>query len=219
MNDYETSLQRVTIRLPGALLILWNAIASLSTPDASLMRCAMFKLYEKLSHVSHRNHAVLCGLSLVGPVFKRFYLGEGGADSTDEKQLLQKLLKRLLEMGAETVEVRKMFENALTTTTVEPVNDGKLDMELLDLLKVGMKSRWMDHFSLEGCSSLALREEGMKGLPFAGFTFMVRFASRLASLSCSNFPRYGCGYRIYQKRALGRCLARKRSLARLFNWY
>ncbi|KAF8344869.1 hypothetical protein F5887DRAFT_1061981 [Amanita rubescens] len=175
MNDYETSLQRVTIRLPGALLILWNAIASLSTPDASLMRCAMFKLYEKLSHVSHRNHAVLCGLSLVGPVFKRFYLGEGGADSTEEKQLLQKLLKRLLEMGAETVEVRKMFESALTTTTttVEPVNDGKLDMELLDLLKVGMKSRWMDHFSLEGCSSLAFREEGMRGLPSAGFTFMI----------------------------------------------
>ena len=87
-------------------------------------------------------------------------------------------------MGAETAEVRKMFESALTTTTaIEP---GKLDMELLDLLKVGMKSRWMDHFSLEGCSSLAFREEGMRGLPSAGFTFMVRHRPLALPPLCPN---------------------------------
>lgn len=143
------------------------------------MRCAMFKMYEMLSHASHRNHAVLCGLFLVGPVLKRFYEAtRAGAESgekgkREEKILLQKLLKRLLEMGAETGEVRKMFGRALT---LEEEGGSEVDMEMLDLLKVGMKSRWMEHFSLEGCSLLAFREEAMKGLPTAGFTFMVRLS-------------------------------------------
>jgi hypothetical protein len=147
----------------------------------------MFKMYEMLSHASHRNHAVLCGLFLVGPVLKRFYEGtRARAESDDEKEkkererekfLLQKLLKRLLEMGAETGEVRIMFDRALLLEEGHGGSEaGKLDMEILDLLKVGMKSRWMEHFSLEGRSLLAFREEAMKGLPTAGFTFMVRLS-------------------------------------------
>lgn len=168
------------------------------------MRCAMFKMYEMLSYASHRNHAVLCGLFLVCPVFKRFYEGDG-AGAEKEKHLLQKLLKRLLEMGAETAEVRKMFERALLLE--EGGVEENLDMEILDLLKAGMKSRWMEHFSLEGGSLLAFREEAMKGLPTAGFTFMVRLSFLiLRYLDVFYLERYGCGLRIYQKWALLRFL-------------
>ena len=176
------------------------------------MRCAMFKMYEMLSHASHRNHAVLCGLFLVGPVLKRFYEAtRARAESDDEKEkkerereklLLQKLLKRLLEMGAETGEVRMMFDRALLLDG-SGADVGRLDMEMLDLLKVGMKSRWMEHFSLEGRSLLAFREEAMKGLPAAGFTFMVRlsFVSFLVGddLDAFDLARCGCGLQIYRK--------------------
>ncbi|KAK2463985.1 hypothetical protein APHAL10511_004036 [Amanita phalloides] len=173
INNYEALLQRVTICLPGAFLILWHAVASLATEDAPHMRCAMFRVFEILSHASHRNHAVLCGLCITASVFRRFYEGRDGDGNEwkeNEKHLLQKLLRRLLEMGAETAHVRKMFERTLT---LEAGGNGKLDMEVLDLLRVGMKSRWMEHFSLEGGSSLAFREEGMRGLPATGFTFMM----------------------------------------------
>ncbi|KAF8621252.1 hypothetical protein AX15_007913 [Amanita polypyramis BW_CC] len=179
IHDYDSCLQDVTIYLPGVFLILWNAIASLSTDDAFYMRCAMFKVMEMLSHVSHRNHAVLCGLGLLGPVFRRFCEGVDGSSEKSrrkekgerERHLLQRLLRRLLEMGAETGEVRRVFERTLSLDGGR--DEGGLDMELLDLLKAGMRSRWMDHFSLEGGSSLMFREETMRGLPSAGFTFMM----------------------------------------------
>ncbi|KAM6494725.1 hypothetical protein JOM56_009348 [Amanita muscaria] len=171
INCYEEQFLRAVICVPGALMMLWNAITSLSTEDASYMRCSMFRTLEILSHVSHRNHALLCSLGLVGPVFRRF--SEDASTGKEEKQLLQKLLRRLLEMGADTVEVRNLFHKTLDLEGADGMTGGKLDVEVLDLLKVGMKSRWTEHLSLEGSSSLVFTEEGMKGLPSSGFTFMV----------------------------------------------
>ncbi|KAF8635320.1 hypothetical protein AX17_003946 [Amanita inopinata Kibby_2008] len=189
-DRYVTTLKYATIHCPGALLVLWNAVASLATDDAACMRCAMFKVLEMVSHVRHRNHAMLCTLGLVGPVVRRFFRSEPSGqvgkereerEGEEERHLLQKLLRRLLEMGAETGEVRRMFERSLRRVGGSGGDGGedgdgewRLDMEVLDLLKVGMKSRWVDHFSVHGRhSSLVLREEGLRGLPSSGFTFMM----------------------------------------------
>ncbi|KAK7442741.1 Beige protein-like 1 [Stygiomarasmius scandens] len=36
-----------------------------------------------------------------------------------------------------------------------------------------MKSRWLDHLSLESPATLSLTQDGVKGLPVTGFTFMI----------------------------------------------
>jgi hypothetical protein len=86
--------------------------------------------------------------------------------SEKERQVLQKLLKRLLEMGATTSEARTIFQKAIK-------EDEMLDTEVVELIRAGMKSRWLEHFSIESPASLVVSEEGIKGLPITGLTFMV----------------------------------------------
>ena len=71
-------------------------------------------------------------------------------------------------MGATTVEARTILQRAIKA-------DGTLDMEIMELIRGAMKSRWLDHLSLESPATLSLTQDGMKGLPVTGFTFMVRY--------------------------------------------
>ncbi|GLB39117.1 hypothetical protein LshimejAT787_0602790 [Lyophyllum shimeji] len=135
-----------TIKRPGAILILCNAIPHLTTGD-STMRYAIFQLVEPLSHVSHRNQAILSTLGV------------------KERYVLQKLLRRLLDMGATTSEARLIFQRTIK-------EDNTLDMEVLDFIRFGIKSRWLEHFSMESPAALILREESLRGVPGTGFTFM-----------------------------------------------
>lgn len=159
-----------TIRHPGAMLILWNAIPQLTSDDTS-MRYAVFKLFELLSNVSHRNQAILSGLGIMQSLFDR--LCDARSDpgvSEKERHILQKLLRRLLEMGATTSEARVIFQKAIKL-------DETLDPDVLDVIRFGMKSRWPEHFSMESPAALLLCEDNMKGLPTAGFTFTVRYCN------------------------------------------
>jgi hypothetical protein len=156
-----------TIRHPGAMLILWTSIPQLTAGNAS-MRYIVFKLFELLSHVSHRNQAILSSLGIVKLTFDRLCEARSDAAvSEKERHTLQKLLRRLLEMGATTSEARVIFQRAIRP-------DETLDTEILDVIRFGMKSRWPEHFSMESPAALLLTEDNMKGLPVAGFTFMVR---------------------------------------------
>ncbi|KAF8233255.1 beach-domain-containing protein [Tricholoma matsutake] len=158
--------QSGTVRHPGAMLILWNAMPQLTAGNAS-MRYALFKLFEHLSHVSHRNQAVLSSLGIVKSLFGHLYDARNNTAVSDkERHTLQKLLRRLLEMGATTSEARVIFQKAIRS-------DETLDTEVLDVIRFGMKSRWLEHFSMEPPSALLLSEHDMKGLPVAGFTFMA----------------------------------------------
>jgi hypothetical protein len=164
ITEYEPRLG--TIRRPGAMLILWNMIPGL-TADNSSMRYAIFKLVELLSHVSHRNQAILSSLGLVRSLFDRFYDSRNDTTVSErERHMLQKLLRRLLDMGATTSEARLIFQKAIK-------EDDTLDTEVLDVIRFGMKSRWLEHISLESPAALVLHEDGMKGMPVTGFTFMV----------------------------------------------
>ncbi|GLB40924.1 putative WD40 repeats [Lyophyllum shimeji] len=155
-----------TIRRPGAILILWNAIPHLTLGDSS-MRYSIFKLVELLSHVSHRNQAILSTLGLVKSLFERFYATRNDPTVPEkERYVLQKLLRRLLDMGATTSEARLIFQRTIK-------EDNTLDMEILDVIRFGIKSRWLEHFSMESPAALILREESLRGVPGTGFTFMI----------------------------------------------
>ena len=60
----------------------------------------MFKLFEELFYVNHRNKGLLSGWGLVKSVFTRFIQTRGDESvSEKERHVLQKVLRRLLDMA------------------------------------------------------------------------------------------------------------------------
>ena len=115
-----------TIHHPEVILILWD----LAFRDTTSMRYGMFKLFEELLYVSHRNQGDLSGLGLVKSAFTRFIMKRGDESvSEKERRVLQKVSRRLLDMGATTSEARRIFQQAVKGW-------------------FGMKSRWLQHFSM-----------------------------------------------------------------------
>lgn len=127
---------------------------------------------------------------------------------SQHRKVMQRLLRRLLEMGARTEEMRGIFQGAVvlkkdashppigkriedkgkgaegidpkeSEKTAGKVDEVKmeyaLDSEVLEVLRTGMKTRWPEHFSMEGRAAVKFVEEGVRGLPSNGFTFMVHF--------------------------------------------
>ncbi|KAF8184760.1 hypothetical protein BJ912DRAFT_973913 [Pholiota molesta] len=92
-----------------------------------------------------------------------------------EKYVLQKLLRKLLEMGASTAEARGLFQ-----ATLKGVDHDKLDPDILDVIRYGMKSRWVEHFSMEGEAAISLQginvDSRWKTLPKDGMTFLMWFS-------------------------------------------
>ncbi|RXW16665.1 hypothetical protein EST38_g9189, partial [Candolleomyces aberdarensis] len=163
---------------PEPLGILWNAAIDLpytsprldSASSSSPIRYGLYKLFEGLFHVNHRNQGVLASLNLVRTLFPRFCDSRNNPNVLErERHALQKLLRRLLEMGSTTEEARKILQRAV----VKNGEEESLDPEMLDLVRFGMKSRWSEHFSLESPAALVAHDESSKGLPISGFTFMT----------------------------------------------
>jgi hypothetical protein len=188
--DVDTSMQEVAARLgvvrrPGALRLFWQLTPHLIGSDR-IMRYGVLRLLELISNTTHRNHVVLSSFDMAKPVLERFCAARNDSSVSEmERNVLQKLLRRLLDMGATPPVARLLFQ-----TVVKP--DETLDAEILEVIRHGMKSRWLEHFSMESPASLTLTEEGVKGLvrapffsqvvsclifflqPVMGFTFMVR---------------------------------------------
>jgi hypothetical protein len=173
-----------TIVRPEPLGILWNAAIDLPyTPprleaasSSSSIRYGLYKLFEGLFHVNHRNQGVLASLNLVRTLFPRFCDSRDNPNVLErERHALQKLLRRLLEMGSTTEEARKILQSAVIKTDGKEGEEGEesLDPEMLDLVRFGMKSRWSEHFSMESPAALVAHDESSKGLPVSGFTFMT----------------------------------------------
>lgn len=155
------------VRRPGAIIVLWNFVPQLTALDSSF-GYTVVKLLEILPHTNHRNQAVLSSMGLTKLVFTRFCEARQDASvSEKERHVLQKLLRRLLEMGASTAEARSILQRAVK-------EDETLDLEMLDIVRLGIKSRWLEHFSMESPAALIIEDEKSKGLPAAGFTLMVR---------------------------------------------
>ncbi|KAJ7720932.1 beach-domain-containing protein [Mycena metata] len=166
--DVETTAREIvsrlgTIKRPGAMALLCRLADQYLIRDDTAMRYAVLKLYELLSATTHRNHVVFSSFALAESLLRRFI---ATAPDALERSVLQKLLRRLLDMGATPAVARLLFQAVVRA-------DQTLDAELLEVIRYAMKSRWLEHFSMESPASMALTEEGVKGLPVPGFTFMI----------------------------------------------
>lgn len=136
--------------------------------DDSLLPYATLKVTERLAAFNHRNLALLNGVGLVQHVFDKLYGDHESPKMGDaEQSVLQRLLRRLLEMGASTSEARTIFHGALT-------EEFKIDSEILEVLRSAKRAKWPEHFSFDGSSGIRLVEDGGRMLPCpTGLTYMV----------------------------------------------
>jgi hypothetical protein len=157
-----------TIYAPQAILSIITLLGRIPETDEILPYC-VFKVVEKLASFSHRNQASLNALGLGGMLFEWLYLPtKSHAISPQTEMVMQKLLKKMLSIGAPTKDVRLMFANVVR-------EDDTLDSHILEILRMSMRVKWPEHFSLDGVASIDLREDGGKGMPcHQGFSFMVR---------------------------------------------
>ena len=152
------------IHVPEAVCIIYDA-ATLPGRDDRVLRYMGTKLLERLALHKHRNQCVLSSLGLVRSLFARLC---GGTElPKPERQVVQKLLKRLLDHNVRTEDARLMFQRAIRP------ND-TLDPDVLVVLRAGMKVKWPEHFSFESPAALRVSRSGSRVLPSTGFTFMVR---------------------------------------------
>jgi hypothetical protein len=168
LSDIGPRLGR--IHQPGAIQVLWDILPQLPGDDHAL-RYAIYQLFEQLVSLNHRNQIAFCSLGLVEPLFG--LLGAHRSDTSvneKERQALQKILKRILDMGATTADFRLIFQQLVK-------EDDSLDADILEIIRSGMKARWPDHFSMESPATLTLTEESVRGMPMTGFTYMVRDVS------------------------------------------
>ena len=185
LKENSEACARCKINHPAAVRVLWNFVQR----DGDRQTCyALYKMVEVLFGACHRNGAVLSSLGIVGDVFERFLGVRATLKSTNddqekgtevekkdlqkEKQVLQRLLRKLLEMGANTTEARRLLQ---ATVIRQDSSEETLDPEMLEIIRFGMKSRWIEHFSLEGKASIVVSDEHKwKHLPKEGLSFFVR---------------------------------------------
>ncbi|KAL4258196.1 Beach-domain-containing protein [Pleurotus pulmonarius] len=151
------------IRRPGAVNILWDILPRIPAEDHS-SRMVFFKVFEQLCRFSHRNQAVLSTSGIIKPLLG-YYYGSRTEISAKERQVVSKLLKKLLDMGATTPEARFIFQRAVK-------RDDSLDVDILESIRSGMKSRWPEHFSMESAASICLSGVNSKVLT-SGFSIMM----------------------------------------------
>ncbi|KAH9006451.1 beach-domain-containing protein [Lactarius hatsudake] len=162
IKDIEVRLGLIT--QPGAICILLDLLPQHS--EDTMLHYTVYRLLERLSALRHRNKVILCGLGILGRLFQTFTSQKKLSASSQERRIVQKLLRRILDLGATTVDTRIMFQSAVAS-------DGTLNPDILEMIRSGIKSRWPDHFSFERRASLEFYEENAKGLPTTGFTFMI----------------------------------------------
>ena len=156
------------IHATPAILSIVVLLGQIPETDDVLPYC-VFKAVEKLASFSHRNQASLNAIGLGGILFERLYLTTNShAISPQTEMVMQKLLKRMLSIGASTKDVGLMFKNVVR-------KDDTLDSHILEMLRMSMRVKWPEHFSLHGVASIDLREDCGKGMSCPqGFSFMVR---------------------------------------------
>ncbi|KXN83156.1 hypothetical protein AN958_01769 [Leucoagaricus sp. SymC.cos] len=163
LAEYDSQLQH--IHHPSVLPLLWTLYQRVWTRPS--VRYGFSRFLWRLASTNHRNLVEMSDAGLVTPILNHF-LSSKGEDNVREKErhAWQKLLRRLLELGADPSHARAILR--------ETVHAGdKLDPEMLDLIRYGMKSRWVDHFSMESFSTIVISDTESKGLSASGITFMA----------------------------------------------
>ncbi|KAI0029515.1 beach-domain-containing protein [Vararia minispora EC-137] len=153
------------IAQPNAMRLLLDLLPEISSDP--VLHYVVYKLLERLTALSHRNKVVLSDLGLFRPLFRSFLdYKVDPAMPSQERRVMQKLLRRVLDLGASATDVRAIFRYAIN-------EDKSLNPHVLDLLRAGMKSKWTDHFSFERIATIKFSEDGIRGLPSSGFTLLM----------------------------------------------
>ena len=108
-NDIDSRIKDIEVRLgliaqPGAIGILLDLLPKLS--EDTKLHYVVYRLLERLSALRHRNKVVLCGLGILGRLFWIFISHKKLSASSQERRIVQKLLRRILDLGATTVDTR-----------------------------------------------------------------------------------------------------------------
>lgn len=151
--------------------VLWDLVPDLDPTS----RHAILKIMERLSSQYHRNRAVLSNLRIVSPLFHMLLESK---KASPERPIIQKILKRTLELGVSTPDARVILQHAIN-------EDETLNPEILDIIRSASKGRWPRHFSLDSPAALYFKVDGIRGAPPTGFTFMVRLVASV-QLFCTH---------------------------------
>jgi hypothetical protein len=169
---HEAERRLSKIHNPGFLLVLYSLRQEMN-PNPTLSY-AIAKSLERIAHSNHRNQAYLNQLGLVQALFDELHpkddstkLAKRSELPLPEVQILQKLLRRLIEMGASLPLARQIFAAALRA-------DHTIDSDVLEILRAGMRAKWPEFLSFHGQAGLIFNDSQGKAFPpSSGFTFMV----------------------------------------------
>lgn len=132
--DRFTTNETEVAQNPAVVPLLLELQAALSDDERSLSYMVLSSL-RHLAESSTRSQVALSEVGVVGIVLERLFpLRKEGARVVEsvEREVLKGLLKRLLEMGAGTTEIRTMFEGVVEGRRVE--GDERLNEEMLELM-------------------------------------------------------------------------------------
>ncbi|CAE6451233.1 unnamed protein product [Rhizoctonia solani] len=167
IGDYITQLDTPSARIshPVAIPILLRLTWSLSNETYSF---AMAKLFDRIAAVSYANRATMAGSGIVRLVWDRLYplpapKSTGTAEiPVQESHALQKLLRRVIDVGAPLTDLKHLFKRTS--------NNGTIGLKALGVLKGNPQARWPSFLSFRGegsgldVNNLNLRGKGISAL-------------------------------------------------------
>ena len=160
------------IRQPGGIQILWDYLKDMS-PES---RDATLQALEYLTSRCLRNRAILNNLNVAPSLLQLLLLSP---PESRERRRIQKSLRRVLELGLSASEARLILQSVI-------LPDDRLHPEVLEVVRGAARGRWPTHISFMSPASLSFSHNGVKALPYAGFTYMVGdFSAKKRQLSDS----------------------------------
>ncbi|KAG9085009.1 hypothetical protein FRC06_003772 [Ceratobasidium sp. 370] len=144
VSEQDTTSARMTH--PDAVLILLRLAWSLPLPTRSHISYALAKLIDRLMAASYANRAALSQAGIVHLVWDRVFPVSGKSTSPDpvslpESIVLQKLLRRILDLGSPLDDLKLLFKR-----TADPA----VAVKALGLLKGNPNARWPGFLAFRG---------------------------------------------------------------------
>lgn len=177
-NDFNSAFGH--IYHPEPLRLLYDSL-ELVPEDKVALRFAVYAVLDQLSRRSHRNHCIVSSLGITRSLFESYYSAKNDSTlSKEQQQIIQKLFKRVVDVGLTTDDARILFHKAVQS-------DESLDMNVLEVLRSGMKVNWPDHFSLRSPASFEVLCDSIRNLPASGLTFIVCLLSSIDTALTSDY--------------------------------
>jgi len=173
-NAPEVQAHLEVIRQPSGIQVLWDSLTDMPLES----REATLQAFEYLSSRCLRNRAILNNLGVTSSLLQLFL---ASPSDSRERRRTQKILRRVLELGVSVSDTRLILQSVV-------LPDDRLHPEVLEIVRSAARGRWPTHISFMSPASLSFSHSGIKGLPYAGFTYMVGYFS-FRKTRLSNSPQ------------------------------